>query len=184
MFDSDMAGSNVVFILDHSADMQSGGKSAAARHELLKHIQAMGPESKFDVLFFQSGGYEEMPTPGPLAATPENIRAMTNWLFSVGPTNGTDPATAVGHALALGPAPDTVWLLSGDEFPSNVVDAIRETNALIRAHINTIDFSSTNGEQVMRDIAEQNHGVYRFVPPPVGTPPSAAGANVNPASSP
>ena len=184
MFDSDTAGFNVVFVLDDSTNMQSGGKSAAARQELLKHLQEMTPASKFDVLFSHSGGYEEMPARGLLAATPENIRAMTNWLFSVGHTNGTDPAGAVGRALGLGPAPDTIWLLSGDEFPAADVDAIRQTNALIRAQINTIDYYSHFGEPVLRDIADQNHGVYRYVPPPDATPQPAAAANATPPSSP
>ena len=184
IFDSAATGSNVVFVLDHSTNMQNGGKSAAARQELLKHIKAMTPESKFDVLFFHSGGYDEMPGRGPLAATPENIGTITNWLFSVGHTNGTDPAKAVGRALGLGPAPDTIWLLAGDELSPAVVDAIRQTNALIRAHINTIDFYCHCAEQELRDIADQNHGVYRYVPPPDETSPPAAPAPANPPSSP
>jgi hypothetical protein len=185
MFHSDTTGINVVFVLDDSTNMESGGKSAAARQELLNHLQEMTPASKFDVLFSHSGGYEEMPARSLLAATPENIRAMTNWLFSVGHTNGTDPAGAVERALGLGPAPDTIWLLSGDEFPAADVDAIRQTNALIRAQINTIDYYSHFGEPVLRDIADQNHGVYRYVPPPEAKPqPAATSTNAIPPSSP
>jgi len=192
IFDSDPPGSNVVFILDHSPGMQTGGKSAAARQELLRHIQAMKPENKFFVLFSHSGGFEAMSGSNLVAATPQNISLITNWLLSTGHTVGADPAKAVERALALTPAPDTLWLLSGDEFSQTVVDSIRQTNASVKARINTIGFYSRDGERELQDIAGQNHGIYRFVPPPDtnasvtpgGMPSPAATSNTNHPSSP
>jgi hypothetical protein len=192
MFESVPPGSNVVFILDHSKSMQTGGKTAAARQELLRHIKAMKPESKFYVLFSDSGGYDGMPASGPVEANPENIRSMTNWLFSTGDAVGADPAKAVERALALTPAPDTLWVLSGDDFSQSAVDSIRQTNAATQARINTIGFYSRNGEPELKDIASQNHGIYHFVPPPDtnanvtpgGTLPPAATTNANRPSSP
>jgi hypothetical protein len=166
IFDSDTPGSNFVFVLDHSLSMKSNGKSAAARQELLSKVEAMKPEQDFYVLFFHSGGYEGMPTLGPVAATPENIRAMTNWLFSVGHKFGSDPTKGVERALGLAPAPDTLWLLSDGEFSPKIVNAVREANGPIHAHINTIGFYSRDGEPVLREIAGENQGIYRFVPPP------------------
>ena len=107
-----------------------------------------------------------MPSLGPVPATPENVRAMTNWLFSVGHRIGADPTKAMQRALGLSPAPDTVWLLSGSEFSDKVIDNIREANESVNARINTIGFYTRDGEQGMRRIAAENRGVYRFVPPP------------------
>jgi hypothetical protein len=91
---------------------------------------------------------------------------MTNWLFSVGHRTGADPSKAMRRALGLAPAPDTVWLLCGSELPDKVVDNIREANETVHARINTIGFYSRDGEQAMRQIADENRGAYRFVPPP------------------
>jgi len=194
IFDSDKPASNIVFIMDHSLSMRSQGKSTAARQELVRKLEAMTPDQKFYVMFFHSDGYDAMPTPGPVAATPENVRAMTNWLFSVGHRFGSDPSKAVERALDLAPAPDTLWLLSDGEFSNSkdVVDAIRAVNGPVGARVNTIDFYSHDGEEGMRRIAGENNGIYRFVPPPDknaaaapdGTTPPAGASDQNPPSSP
>lgn len=160
------AGSNVVFLLDNSMNMMTNGKSFSARQEVVRTLQSMNPAKMFYVLFFHSGGYEGMPALGPVPATPENVRAMTNWLFSVGHRTGADPTKAMQRALGLAPAPDTVWLLSGSELPDKVIDNIREANASVNARINTIGFYTREGEEGMRQIADENRGAYRFVPPP------------------
>ncbi len=158
------AGSNVVLMLDNSLSMMTNGKSILARREVQRTLEAMNAGKTFYVLFFHSGGYEGMPSLGPVPATPENVRAMTNWLFSVGHRTGANPTKAVLRALGLAPAPDTVWLLSDGEFPNEVVDNIREANAFVNAHINTIGLNRA-GERGLRQIADENRGVYRFVPP-------------------
>ncbi len=165
------AGSNVVFILDNSMNMMTNGKSLSARQELVQTLQSMSASQTFYVLLFHSGGYEGMPALSPVPATPENVLAMTNWLFSVGHRTGADPTKAMLRALGLVPAPDTVWLLSGSALPNGVVDNIREANASVNAHINTVGFYSSDGEQELRRIADENRGVYRFIPPPNPAPP-------------
>jgi hypothetical protein len=160
------AGSNVVFILDNSMNMKTNGKSFSARRELVRSLQSMSPGQTFYILFFHTGGYEGMLSLGPVPASPENVSAMTNWLFSAGHRTGTDPSKAMLRALGLTPAPDTVWLLSGGEIPNKVVDNIREANAFVNARINTIGFYNRDGEEDLRRIADENRGAYRFVPPP------------------
>jgi hypothetical protein len=159
-------GSNIVFLLDNSMSMMAQSKSFSARQEVLRALQSMNPAKTFYVLLFHTGGYEGMPALGPVSATPANVRAMTNWLFSVGHRTGADPTKAMLRALGLAPAPDTVWLLSGSELPDTVIDSIRQANASVNARINTIGFYSRDGEQAMRQIADENRGAYRFVPPP------------------
>jgi hypothetical protein len=165
LFDPD-AGSNVAFVLDNSLSMMTNGKSLSARQDLARTLESMNASQNFYVLFFHSGGFEGMPALGPVPATPENVRAMTNWLVNVGHRTGADPTKAMQRALGLAPAPDTVWLLSGSEIPDKVIDNIREANASVNAHINTIGFYSRGGEQGLRQVADENRGAYRFVPPP------------------
>jgi hypothetical protein len=165
MFDAE-AGSNVVFILANSLSMMTNGKSSSARQAVARTLESMNASQTFYVLLFHSGGYEGMPSLGPMPATPENVGAMTNWLFNVGHRTGADPTKAVQRALGLAPAPDVVWLLSDSEIPNQVVDNIREANASVNAHINTIGFYDRAAEQGLRLVADENRGVYRFIPPP------------------
>jgi hypothetical protein len=99
---------NVSFVVDQSLSMMREDKTSRARSELLKSLESLGSEKTFYILFFHSGGYEGMPSLGPVLATPENIRAMTNWLFSIGHRFGSDPAKGVRRALGMVPAPDIV----------------------------------------------------------------------------
>jgi hypothetical protein len=165
MFDPD-AGSNVAFIIDNSMSMMANGKSVLARLAVARTLELMNTNQSFYVLLFHSGGYEGMPSLRPMPATPQNARAMTNWLFNVGHRTGADPTKAVQRALGLAQGPDTVWLLSDSEIPDTVVDNVREANASVNAHINTIAFCSRDGEPGLRRVADENRGVYRFIPPP------------------
>ena len=157
---------NVSFVVDHSLSMRRNGKTTRARSELLKILETLGPAKTFYVLFFHSGGYEAMPGLGPVPATPDNIRAMTNWLFSVGHRFGSDPGKAMRRALGMVPAPDTVWLISDGGFSKTAVQTIREANETVNAQINTVALYSAEGRQVMRQIADENRGICRFIAPP------------------
>jgi hypothetical protein len=157
---------NVSFVVDQSLSMKKNGKTSGALNELLNILETMGPAKTFYVLFFHSGGYEGLPGLGPVPATSDNIRAMTNWLFSVGHRFGSDPAKAMRRALGMVPAPDTVWLISDGEFSKTAVQTIREANETVNAHINTVAVYNTEGQSVMRQIADENHGVFHFIAPP------------------
>jgi hypothetical protein len=197
-------GSNVVFVLDQSLSM-SGKKSAAARRELVKtlqdldlgtnqsfyiytatneisfkgDLQDLGTNQSFYILFFHFSGYDAMPTSGLLQATPQSIRSVTNWIFSVGNHYGSDPTTAMQRALEF--KPDTIWLLSDGEFSSKVPKAIRAANDSVNARIHTVGFYERTGEPVLRQIADENGGTYRFVPPP---DPSRLGNEASPVAAP
>jgi hypothetical protein len=154
-------GTNIVFVLDRSLSMRQEDKSKIARHALVSALEALDKNKTFYVVFFP---FKEMPAPGPMKATPENVLAMSEWIYSAGHAYGSDPAKAVLRGLHF--APDTVWLLSDGRFSPAIAKTIRDANAVQKAEINTVAFYSREGEQVMRQIAEENHGTYHFVPPP------------------
>jgi hypothetical protein len=162
----DQRGSNVVFVLDRSLSMRDNGKSAVARQDLVNTLRNLGTNQTFYIFFFP---YKAMPATNPLPATEANIDSMTNWIFSTSHSIlGSNPGKAMLDALKL--KPDTIWLLSDGEFSTNVVQAIDEANDPLHASINTVGFYSREGEPVLRKIAEDNHGTYRFVPPPNENP--------------
>jgi len=168
LFDPQQSGSNVVFVLDRSYSMM-GQKSRVARRELLRTLHRLGPNTSFYILLFP---YLAMPAPGPLVATDENINSMGGWLYSVGHRLGSDPVPAMTKALQFNP--NTVWLLSDGKFSPEAVRSIRSANDLAKVRINTIGFYSREGESVLRQIADENNGAYRFVPPPDRTRTNSA----------
>ena len=59
--------------------------------------------------------------------------------------------------------PETV---SDGLFDESAADVIRTANPGRRVRIHTIAFYDNEGEAVLRRIAEENRGKYRFVAPP------------------
>jgi hypothetical protein len=157
---------NVSFVIDQSLSMRRDGKSARARLELINFLENLRPNNTFYILFFHSSGYEGMPGLGPLPATFDNINSVTNWIFSVGHRFGSDPGRAIRRALEIVPMPQVVWIFSDGGFPARAVEEIRNANESTRAHINTVDFYDANGADVMREIADENGGTFRFIPAP------------------
>ena len=71
---------------------------------------------------------------------------------------------------ALELKPHTIWLLTDGEFPDDICDKLKTANPEQKVSINTIAFHDPSGEAVMKRIAKENAGDYRFVPAPIGVP--------------
>lgn len=154
-------GSRFVYVIDRSGSME-GGRFQDACFELIRSIRALRPHESFYVIFYDSRAHP-MSAPALLRATPTNQEAAVEWIRSMSVGGGTDPTEAMLHALRV-LRPDTIWLLSDGQFDIRVTDAIREANPRQQVQINTIAFHDTAGEVVLRRIAEENDGDYRFVP--------------------
>jgi hypothetical protein len=153
----------VVFLVDQSYSMR-GAKGDAARRQLGDLVSALGANTSFYILFFHSSGFDPMPSPAPLPATPENVQAMLKWSSSVRHVFGSQPAKAVARAFDLNPK--TMWLISDGKFSKSAVDQITASNKTGRVEINTIGVHSPGGQDTLRDLAGKNGGVFRFVPAP------------------
>jgi hypothetical protein len=170
LLNMNQGGTNYVFVLDRSASMGSNGVFLAARQELVTALQSLGTNKNF---YIELSPYKAMPAaPTFLLATETNIDSITNWIFSTrNSPEAFDPAAAMQQALKF--KPDTICLFSDGGFSTNQLPAIRNNNDTVHASINTVNFFNPNGEAVLRQIANENNGTYRFVPSP------GAGQNTN-----
>lgn len=170
LLDISLSGTNVVFVLDRSASMTSDDKTLAARLELLKALHNLTTNQNFYIV---ASPDREMPAPTFMPATQTNIDAITNWVFSTGNvTNGIGSNAPAQYELkqamqkAFKVKPDTVCLLSDGQFSTNDLEVINRSNDLVHASMNTVNFFSRQGEAILKQLAEDNNGIYRFVPPP------------------
>ncbi len=161
IFDHEGRGKRLVYVIDFSGSMQ-GERFEAARFELLKAIKSLSEDMDFFVIFFDDGELP-MPAPGMLPATKETKDRMCEWIWSIECRGGTNPTGAMLRALAL--KPETAWLLSDGNFDPAVCDAIANANPGKKVSIHTIAFHDPAGEDVLKRIAAENRGDYRFVPP-------------------
>jgi hypothetical protein len=169
-------GNHFVYLVDCSKSMGSAFESA--RNELLRSIEALKPDQRFYVIFFDADpDYMRVdPTDADNAqsvlATPQHKRALKQWAMGIKMDRGQAPYEPLEFALEL--RPDVIFLLSDGEFPAGIKTLLRERNRVenlfgenrIRSIIHTIGYHSREGEVRMRAIAQENQGQYRHVPKP------------------
>jgi len=163
-FGLEARGRSFVYVVDYSGSMYEMGRAKlrAAKSELIRSISALRRNMKFFV-FFYDHAFVAMPGGQMLQATEQNKRRIFAWVEGANGGGGTDPRGPMLSALEL--KPDAVWLLSDGLFHDMACDAIRAANPGAKVQIHTIAFFDNAGEGVLRRIAEENRGHYRFVPP-------------------
>lgn len=171
-------GTTFCFLVDKSPSMKRDGAFESAIAELMRSISSLKPNQKYYVWFFSkeldglslgNGVVEKYP----VNATPENIQRTFEWVQSIQITDGAPPNQAL--TLAIEMEPDAIFLLFDGDTRIDVTKHLGKVNRvedvihgkMVRVPIHTIGFYSREHENMMRSIAEQNKGTYRFVPPPV-----------------
>jgi hypothetical protein len=155
-------GASLVYILDCSGSMNENGKFAHATAELMRTLEELSNKQRFFVIFFNNGAFP-MDADGPVDATYDHVEELRRWLKYVEPGGGTDPLPALNYALSL--KPDAIFLLSDGEFDPAVIDDLRAQNhgKSEPIPINTVSFYSREAVGIMKAIARQSGGKFRFV---------------------
>lgn len=161
-FGLEAKGGKFVYVVDRSGSMR-GQSLVAAKGELTRSIMSLGERVEFFVFFYNT---DPTPMPGSdlVKATDSNVTDALNWIEGVSAGGGTDPTSTMKLALSL--KPDAIWLLSDGQFDAKSAEIIADENPGGRVTIHTIAFFSRAGEAILRKIANENGGQYRFVQRP------------------
>jgi len=151
---------NVVYIVDRSASMIDSMEPL--KRELMRSIRDLQPMQKFHIIFFSSGKPVEGPAKDLTWATDRNKANYAEFINGIKSEGQTDPQWAVQRALQM--RPDLIYLLTDGIFSEKIADKIVEWSKLHKVKINTIAYVWESGGSLLRRIAEQTGGVYRFVP--------------------
>ncbi len=73
----------------------------------------------------------------------------------------TEPSKAISRAIRL--EADLIYFLTDGEFAPTLVEQLKKWNKNQKVRIYTIAFLRRNGEDLLRQIARQNGGEFRFV---------------------
>ena len=169
-------GNHFVYLVDCSKSM--GIAFESARNELLRSIDALRPDQRFYVIFFDAEpdymrvNPRDADNTQSVLATPKHKLALKQWAMGIKMDRGQAPYEPLEFALEL--QPDVIFLLSDGEFPAGIESLLQERNRVenlfgenrIRSIVHTIGYHSRTGEVRMRAIAQQNQGQYRHVPKP------------------
>jgi hypothetical protein len=133
------------------------------RRELKDSIRQLVPQQQFHVIFFNMGPPVESPPKKLVQATPEAKAQAFAFLDGIVPAGQTDPTDALERAFALVPKPELIYFMTDGEFDPSVLEKLREWNGKRAVHINTIAFLYELGAPLLKQIAQEHGGHYRFV---------------------
>lgn len=149
----------ICYVIDRSGSMLE--TFDYVREELKRSISNLSPEQSFHVIFFTTGKPQENPPRTLVPATPANKKQAFDYLDTVVPAGRTDPAEALKRAFEV--RPELIYFMTDGEFDKNVVNKIREWNKDKKVKINAYAFLYETGGPLLRQIASENGGRYKFV---------------------
>ena len=163
---------NVVYVVDCSGSMHD--MFPDVRREMLRSIGRLRKTQLFHVILFTEDEPLENRLKKLVPATRENKKEAAWFLSDVTPETRalTDPIPALNRAFDVlrgaKKRGKLIYLLTDGIFPDNegVLRTIRARNKKKRVHINTFLYGTKPPEavDVMKRIAQDNGGRYRFVP--------------------
>lgn len=152
---------DVVYVVDASGSMQ-GARFRRACEELIYSLNHLDTTQSFAVLFFSGNRVRAFPYGKQLfKANRRNIQKAQRFIALTNPHGGTEPSNSIVNALRRDP--ELIFFLSDGEIPNATLDDTKNANVDLTV-INTIGFANRYGARLLRALAEQNGGKYRFVP--------------------
>jgi uncharacterized protein YegL len=155
---------SVVFVVDMSGSMNDGRRFDRAVDELIRSLNALVPSQKFFIFFYNGVTYPmfDQRSAKLMPATPGTRTKAIKWIKTLQPDGDTAPEDAIERALKL--KPQVVYFLTDGEIPDTTRDTAKKFNHEHKTVIHTIAFVTQEGAAMLRGIAQDNRGKYRFVP--------------------
>lgn len=160
-FGLNATGRTFVFVVDCSGSM-AGAPLQRAKAELLTCVRALPSRVEVKVVFFSS---VSRPDPkGYRKLDRRNVDGLEKWINTIAEGGGTEVILGMNDAFSGSKKPDAIFLLTDGQFDGNTPAKIQQLNPDQKTRINTIALISRSGESLLKKIANENRGDYRFVP--------------------
>ncbi len=164
-------GNRFLYIVDISGSMTESNRFRLAMAELIRSISSLPDFAHFHVVLYETEIHWPAWQEGWMRARVRYVDRLVQWLEGISPGGGTQPTPAFQRAFALDVPPDVIFFLSDGIIPAEAPAEIAQMNGARgkRVIINTIAFGDASGQDLLRQVAEDSGGVFKFVP--VGDPP-------------
>lgn len=157
-------GMRFAYIVDRSGSMGDDRKMQIAKRELARSIDTLPDYASFYVVLFSSGVTIPPMQDGWMRARKSTINRFIRWLNLIDPTGGTEPMDAFRQVFALDVRPDVIFFLTDGQIPDDTARLVANMNRRgERVTINTIAFGDDQSQKLLREIATDSGGAYRFV---------------------
>lgn len=160
-------GTRFAYIVDRSGSMGEQQRMRIANAELARSIQALPDYAHFYLLYFSSNVVQPPMQRSWLAARSQNVNTVVRWIQSIDPGGGTLPRPAFEQVFELDVLPDVIFFMTdGIIAPTSLTaeEVARMNRRGKRVVIHTVAFGDRGSEELLRRIARESGGTYRFVP--------------------
>ena len=135
-----------------------------AKAELRRSIRALPDFAKFYVVFYSDRLAEPPSQEGWNLARAPVIRRISNWIQGLYAKDNTIPLPAFRRVFSLKERPDVIYFLTDGEITNMTARQVAALNNRgLRTVINTIAFGDASSQALLKQIALDSGGVYRFV---------------------
>ncbi len=162
---------HIVYVIDRSGSMMDSFE--LVKREIASSVGQLKAVQDFHVILFSDGPAKEVDTRRLVSATEKAKLAAVSFLKGKRALQQTDPIPALQRAFAVLKMADRkypgklIYLLTDGVFPNNraVLREIQKLNRQKEVHINTLLYGMRPpvAAKVMRTIAKENGGQYRYV---------------------
>ncbi|MEZ6124496.1 MAG: VWA domain-containing protein [Planctomycetaceae bacterium] len=153
-------GRRFAFVVDRSGSM-TGPRLDRAKEELLVCLSSLPEHIEVQIVFFDD--VAEGNPDGYVRLTRRNLQRIEDWIGTIDARGGTNVKAGMDFVFASRHLPDAVFLLTDGEFEGDTPAHIRRLNNDANVRVNTIALISNLGETLLKRIAKDNRGDYRFV---------------------
>ena len=157
----------VIFVCDASGSMEGDPKMLLLR-EMKRTVSGLKPIQFFNIFFFSDSDFDTCFIDGMRAANARSKQDTNKFLDRLMVRGGTNPIPALETAFRQ--RPQLIFFLTDGRFDQavsyeEVLESIRLLNGDKQVVINTIQFINRDekAEEILRRIAAENGGQYRFV---------------------
>ena len=150
-------GRRFIFLIDASSSMLDG-KDQAARRELIASVRRMDQGMELEVIFFTTTITRVF---GQFASLKDRANIIDKIANATPVTGGTPVMPALEEAIRMNP--DAVFLLTDGSFNEGDISAATRSINSNSIPINTIAFVDRSMESVLKQVASDSGGDYRYV---------------------
>jgi hypothetical protein len=167
----------IVFLVQSSGAMIAVMDSVKA--DVKRAVTTLDSRQQFQVIFFADKSPDELKIKGQGGlhdATADNKQAAFDRLTTQAAASKSgrpDPTDAFRRAMAL--KPDTIYVLGVGDYPNSLVDYLRQANKDKKVRVHAINYCRREGEAMLKALAAQSGGSYKFVTEEDASKPPADG---------
>jgi hypothetical protein len=150
---------SVIYLLDRGSSTQS--PFGSLKEATLKSIATLGPERRFQILFWDNGQDPGAFPPLLSYANPgnlETVRRQTDEVYAFG---AADAALVLAKAIAQRPAAIVIATGKGADLDDSFVQMVKDTKKDVPVVIHTFAIGSSGSSTALKSVAEMTGGQYR-----------------------